>query len=135
MHKERRTTTNISKKSMANIYLDTNILIDLYERNQDRNKELVNHTLYVSPLSCHILSYTTKIKIPDSALNKLISNMTSVSLNKEILSRSLEGPTNDLEDNLQLHSAVTSHSDYFLTRDKRLLNMKYFGKLEIVDHL
>ena len=45
---------------------------------------------------------------------------------------SLDGPTKDLEDNIQLHSAAKTEADFFLTNDKKLLKMKFFGKMRIV---
>lgn len=44
-------------------------------------------------------------------------------------------PTSDLEDNIQLHSAAEADCDYFLTSDKKLLAMIYFGKTKIVSTL
>jgi len=43
----------------------------------------------------------------------------------------MTGPTDDFEDNVQLHSAVMGDCDYFLTMDKKLIKMKYFGKMRI----
>ena len=120
---------------MANIFLDTNILIDLYERDPAKAKEYTGHKLYISPLSCHILCYTEKVKIPDAKLTQLLTNIGLVDLNSEVLSRSLSGPTNDIEDNLQLHSAVRANCEYFITRDKLLLKMAYFGKTKITSEM
>lgn len=44
----------------------------------------------------------------------------------------MEGPTKDLEDNIQLHSAAEAESDIFLTADKKLVDMKFFGKTQII---
>jgi len=120
---------------MATIYLDTNILLDIYCRNIAQIKELAKHELYISPLSCHIISYTTKTKIPSLELNSLIKIMGVVSLSNLILQRSHVGPTDDLEDNLQLHSASQARCQYFLTHDKLLLKLGYFGETAIVDKI
>jgi len=58
-----------------------------------------------------------------------------ISLTDKIIDKALLGPTKDLEDNIQLHSAVEADCDIFLTNDKALLKMGYFGKTKIVDHL
>ena len=53
-------------------------------------------------------------------------------LTDKILDLALEGPVDDLEDNIQLHSASEAECDVFLTNDKKLLKMKFFGKMRIV---
>lgn len=120
---------------MANIYLDTNKFIDAISRNTDLRKKLNGHSIFISPLSVHIFSYLEKIKIPNEKLNSFIDLLTLVPLTSLILAKSLQGPTNDLEDNIQLHSAVEVDCDIFLTNDKKLLKMKFFGKTKIVDAL
>jgi len=47
----------------------------------------------------------------------------------------ISGPTDDFEDNVQLHSAAQSDCDYFVTHDSKLLQMKFFGKVKIVEKL
>lgn len=120
---------------MASIFLDTNLLIDLYERDPSQVKALTLHQLHISPLSCHILCYTEKIGVPDPKLNTLLAKIGIVTLTPTILAHSLVGPTDDLEDNLQLHSAIQAECKYFLTRDRLLLKMAYFGKTKIVNSL
>ena len=120
---------------MAKIFLDTNILIDLYDRNPKIAKLISGHTNYISPLSCHILCYVNKVNIPSPKLSILLSGLSIVELTRKIVSRAIEGPTDDIEDNIQLHSAADSSCDYFLTNDKLLLKMKFFGQLKILDTL
>ena len=120
---------------MATIFLDANILIDLYERDQKKAKDLTTHKLYISPLSTHILCYVKKDKIPQLKLNKLLIKIGLVSLTPTILEHALAGPTDDLEDNIQLHSAIEAECKYFFTRDKLLLKMAYFGKMQIINSL
>lgn len=43
--------------------------------------------------------------------------------------------SNDLEDNIQLNSAIKADCNFFLTFDKKLLKMKFFGKMKIVSSL
>lgn len=68
-------------------------------------------------------------------MNSFISDFNIIDLDKDILDKALESPTKDLEDNIQLHSAAEAECDYFLTEDKGLLKMKFFGKTKIVKNL
>ena len=117
---------------MANIFVDTNYFVGLANRTPETEiANLDKHQAYISVLSCHILFYVNKIKTPDKAINAFISDFNLVNFGKKILSKSLLGPTNDLEDNIQLHSAVEADCDIFLTSDKKLLKLGYFGKTRI----
>lgn len=120
---------------MAKIFLDTNTLIDIYERNQSRITELTLHKIWLSPLSFHILAYLDKIKMPNKKFNDMRDDFGIISLSAELLTKASRGPTTDLEDNIQLHSAAIANCDYLLTSDKQLLKMRYFGQVEIVSAL
>lgn len=91
--------------------------------------------LFISPLSTHILFYTYRIRVPNQETNELQEQFGIVPLTKSILQKALEGPTADLEDNLQLHSAAEADCDFFLTDDRKLLNLKFFGKTRVVSKL
>ena len=54
-------------------------------------------------------------------------------LTEYILDKALQGPTKDLEDNIQLHSAAEADCDFFITRDRQLLALGYFGKTKITN--
>lgn len=97
---------------MARVFLDTNLL-------------------FISPLSTHILFYARKLKVPDHEVNELQEQFGIVPLTKYVLDKALEGPTNDLEDNIQLHSGAEADCDIFLTSDEKLLKLKFFGKMEL----
>ena len=118
---------------MAKVFLDANYFIGLVNRAKETQTDVVdNHVCCVSILSCHILCYVNKTKIPDKALDSFLDDFIIVDLKEEILQKALHGPTSDLEDNLQLHSAAEAECDYFLTNDRKLLGMKFFGKTRIV---
>lgn len=119
---------------MAKVYLDANILIDLTQGrgSTSLSQILDQHTVYISSISVHILFYSYKIKVPDKVTNDTISNFTIVDFPSVILSKSLQGPTSDLEDNIQLHCAAEADCNYFLTADEKLLSMKFFGKTKIL---
>lgn len=117
---------------MARVFVDTNILIDLVEKRRSGvDEQLANHQLFISPLSFHILLYVTKEKIPYKKLNDIVDNFYLVSFDKKIAYGSLQAPTADFEDNVQLHSATSSDCDIFLTSDQKLLKLKFFGKMEL----
>lgn len=117
---------------MAKVYVDTNYFIGLVNRSPETEANVLNkNDGYISVLSCHILFYVNKEQVPNIKLNKYINQFHSVGLPENLLKTALEGPTKDLEDNIQLHSAVKSDCDYFLTFDKKLLKMKFFGKMRI----
>lgn len=120
---------------MAKIFLDTNILIDIYERNQGRIGELILHKIWLSPLSFHVLAYLDKIKMPNQKFADMQEDFGIIPLAADLLTKASRGPTSDLEDNIQLHSAAIANCDFFLTGDKQLLKMKYFGQMEIVSNL
>ena len=118
---------------MAKVFVDTNCFIELANRGPHINSEqLDRHEGFVSVLSCHILFYVNKIKIPNPAMNFFIEDFNLVSLNNKIIQFAISGPTDDLEDNIQLHSAATIDADFFVTLDKKLLEMKFFGKTQII---
>ena len=116
---------------MVRIFLDTNQYIDLTKRAKEKWEALEKHLLFISPLSTHILYYARKLKVPDKEVSDLQEEFGIVPLTKYILDKALKGPTNDLEDNIQLHSAVEADCDILLTSDAKLLKLKFFGKTEI----
>jgi len=117
---------------MAKVYLDANVLIDIAEkRKQISLNDFLDHKIYSSLLSFHILAYSVKYKVPSQKLSELVRPFTIIPFHEEILLKSLSGPLGDLEDNIQLHSAAEAECDYFLTSDEKLLKMKFFGKTKI----
>jgi len=120
---------------MAKVFLDTNKVIDLAQRKPEIRNELDGYQVYLSPLSIHILCYANKTKVLDGKISQFKKEFQIIDLTDEILEMSLNGPTNDLEDNIQLHSAAKADCDYFLTNDKKLLKTGYFGKTKICSSL
>jgi predicted nucleic acid-binding protein len=119
---------------MAKLFLDTNIFIDILKKRTDR--EFVNfqgHELSISPLSIHILAYIYKHKIPSHELDIVQKLFNIIPFTETITANALIGPTSDFEDNVQLHSAAEEACDVFLTKDKQLLSMKFFGKVRIIE--
>lgn len=122
---------------MASLFCDTNIFIDLVEsRGTITLSDLENHELFISPLSIHITCYSYKHTVPYLIINEMVKDYIElVPFTESITLKALEGPTRDFEDNVQLHSGVSTDCDYFLTNDTSLLKMAYFGKMKIVDTL
>lgn len=121
---------------MAKVFLDTNIFIDLAEkRRRITPADFLEHELFLSPLSVHILTYTYKYRMPDKKLTDLRKHFNLVSLDMRIAEQAMLGPTDDFEDNVQLHSAAQAECELFLTEDKRLLSIKFFGKTRMVSNL
>lgn len=120
---------------MARLFLDANYFIDLVEERKPEVglNQFAEHQLFISSLSIHILTYLYKYKIPDKGLNVALKNFNIIDFNKQIVGVSLFGPTTDFEDNVQLHSAAEAECDLFLTEDRKLLNLKFFGKTKIVN--
>ena len=122
---------------MEKVFLDANILIDLLERKKDKLRlALANHPVFVSPLSIHIICYAYKYTMPQKELLEKTKDLfTLVPFDEQIAIESIQGPTSDFEDNVQLHSAAEVDCDFFLTRDAKLLALTFFGKTHIVDTL
>lgn len=122
---------------MAKIFLDTNIFIDAIHRAPEKQilAQLEGSILYTSTLSFHIYCYAFKIKIPNKKVALQKEKFQMVNFSEEILEKALDGPTADLEDNIQLHSAAESECDIFLTNDEKLLDMKFFGRTQILSNL
>lgn len=121
---------------MAKVFLDTNIFIDIIENRKNLTGSFSsNDKLFISPLSVHILLYVTKRKVPYDVLLDLEEIFSLMPFDESICYKSLTGPTSDFEDNVQLHSAALSECDFFLTQDKKLLTMKFFGKTQLLSEL
>lgn len=119
------------------VFLDTNYFIDAIHRKPEKKilESLVNYAIYISPISVPIYCYLFKIEVPNNILSDQIKKFRIINLDSDLLRKGLDGPTSDLEDNIQLHSVAEAECDYFLTNDEKLLNMKFFGKTRIADSL
>ena len=117
---------------MGRVFLDANVVIDFLERKEaETRNRLKSNTLYITPLSIHILLYLMRLRIPYSKLTEIKQYFSIIEFNESIMYSALGGPTDDFEDNVQLHSAAEAECDLFLTEDKRLIGMKFFGKTRI----
>ena len=122
---------------MAKVFLDTNYFIDAIHRKPEMQilDHLEGHIVHTSSLSFHIYCYAFKIKIPNKNVLSQKEKFQIVEFSEDILTKALSGPTTDFEDNVQLHSAAEAECDIFLTADKKLLDMKFFGKTRVISLL
>jgi predicted nucleic acid-binding protein len=121
---------------MVDIFLDVNKLVDLIKGDHKDNLEsLRGCELMVSALSWHITYYLMRWKVPNKKLEQVFDSIKTVEMSNAIVKKAMNGPTNDFEDNIQLHSAIEGECDYFLTMDKKLLKMKRFGNMKICNKM
>lgn len=121
---------------MARIFLDANYFIDLVEgRKKISFEKFKSHSLFLSVLTLHIYIYLYKIKLPNKNLEKLLSLFNIIPLEEKVFFSSLKGPFSDFEDNIQLHSSSLADCDFYLTSDKKILQLKFFGKTKIINDL
>jgi predicted nucleic acid-binding protein len=121
---------------MAKIFLDTNTFIDIVEKRDAKLlSQISSNPLFLSAYSIPVWFYVYKHSVPNPKFEELFNAFNIVDTTRDIISRSLIGPTEDLEDNIQLHSASDLGCDFFLTKDKVLLKLGYFGKVRICDSL
>lgn len=122
---------------MAKVFLDTNYLVDAIHRKPEKQilDFLTGNVIYTSALSFHIYCYTYKIKMPNKKVITQKDKFQVVDFSDNILGKAFRGPTSDLEDNIQLHSAAEAECDLFLTEDRKLLNLKFFGKTQVVNKM
>ena len=117
---------------MANIFLDANILLDIFDRKVLNEEFFGGNNIFISPLSIHLLCHFAKVVAPDPELLDQIDQFNIVDLTAEIATRSFLGPTKDYEDNVQLHSSVACGASIFYTSDKNLLKLGFFGFTRIL---
>ena len=112
---------------MAKVFLDANILVDILEKRGGFSlAQFDNQEIYASTLSIHIMFYVSKKKIPYDLIPEILLDVNLVNFTHDITKKALLGPTEDFEDNVQIHSASDAECDIFLTEDKKLLNMKNY---------
>lgn len=122
---------------MAQIFLDSNFVIETIglRKSEKESQNLKGHNAYLSPLTIHIICYIFKINVPSGTITDFVDQVHLIDVSSKLVDLALSGPTNDFEDNIQLHSAAKAECDYFLTNDKNLLKMKFFGKTKIADQI
>ena len=121
---------------MEKIFLDTNVFIDTVEdREELLIKKLSKHSLFVSIQAVSTWMYIYKHSVPNSKLDAVFETFNLVDISVADSRKAALGPTKDFEDNMQLHASVAYNCSIFLTRDKELLKLGYFGKVRISNTL
>ena len=71
---------------MAKVFLDTNVFIDAIHRQPEKQilDSLLNHVIYISPLSFHIYCYIYKIKVPNKKVLSQKDKFQIVDFSQEI---------------------------------------------------
>jgi len=112
---------------MDNIYIDTNILLDVFAGREPFYKDSFNflrqskdnYNFYVSVLSFHIVMYVMKPSMDEKQIiKKIFDKLNTISLTKDIADDALDIDIKDYEDILQFNSAV-KHCRTIVTRDPK----------------
>lgn len=114
------------------VFLDVNVIMDftLKRENYTDIKAIIssiedgNHKGYITSATLHTLSYfLTKefgLKGAKEVLLTLLSTFSVIDAPKEVIKNALHANYNDIEDALQVYTALSFKMDFFLTSDKKL---------------
>lgn len=121
------------QKNMAyKIFLDVNVIMDftLKRDNHAEIKKIISsiedgyHKGFITSATLHTLSYfLTKeygVKRAKEVLLTLLSIFSVIDASKEVIKNALHANYNDIEDALQVYTALSFKMDFFLTSDKKL---------------
>lgn len=122
------------------VVLDTNVLIsgtlwsgipsDILEKCRLRCIDLIISTEILSELE-ETLRYEKKFKQTEESIKKNINEIAGISMIVEPKER-LFVIEKDVDDNVVLECALAGDSDYIITGDKHLLELKEYGKIKVV---
>ncbi len=116
-----------------NIFFDVNVILDFtLQRSNFNDIEIIFNNIengfqrgYITGASIHTVSYfLTKEYGQDKAkelLLNLLSTITVVDPPQKIIINALHANFNDIEDALQVYTALHYKMDFFLTSDKKLI--------------
>lgn len=112
------------------LFIDTNVIIDVLAKREDfyvasasiltlLEKERASG--FISAISFNNIYYilrkfSSKNKA-DKAIRTLLSTFETVSLDKKILTRTIDAGFNDFEDAIQFFSAIRCDADYIISRN------------------
>ncbi len=115
------------------VYFDVNVLLDLtLQRNNQSDIEKVIVAVekgsfrgYVCGATIYTISYFLKKKYDIEKTKRILLNLLSfvsiVDPPKEDIQKAMYSSFNDIEDAIQVQTALTFKMDYFLTSDKKLM--------------
>lgn len=113
------------------VFLDTNVLLDAFdERNDPRliadGRKIISlaigrcYDLYMSVLSVPTMAYLIKRKTSEekkALIQEIVGIVTPLPSLPEHIQKAMNSPMNDIEDALQLLSALEGGCDVIITRD------------------
>ena len=115
------------------IYFDVNVILDYtLQRSNFNDIEIIFNNIenglhrgYLTSATLHTVSYFLskeyKQKKVKEILLGILSTITVIDAPQEILNNALQANFNDIEDALQLYTAMHYKMDFFLTSDKKLI--------------
>jgi predicted nucleic acid-binding protein len=115
------------------IYFDVNVILDYtLQRSNFNDIEIIFNNIenglhrgYLTSATIHTVSYFLskeyKQKKVKEILLGILSTITVIDAPQEILNNALQANFNDIEDALQLYTALHYKMDFFLTSDKKLI--------------
>lgn len=115
------------------IYFDVNVILDytLQRSNFNDIEKIFNNIEnglqkgYITSATIHTVSYFLskqyELKNVKEILLGLLSTLTVLDAPQEILHNALQANFNDIEDALQVYTALHFKMDFFLTSDKKLI--------------
>ncbi len=125
------------------IFIDTNILFDIFQERQPfykSSRQLIfqtltdNYQLFISPLTVHIVFYVIHPKKEQrQKIIKFLKLLTIIELNRSIIQKAFQLDFPDFEDQLQYLSALAYQAP-LITRNKKdfvKLNKLYKQNLPI----
>ncbi len=114
------------------IYFDINVLLDYtLQRNNFNEVEVIINDIengykkgYVSGATIHTLSYFLTKEYGQKQVKELLLNLLSIVTvidpPQNVIEKALLANFNDIEDALEVFTAIHYNMDYFLTSDKKL---------------
>lgn len=114
------------------IYFDINVLLDhtLQRENFDKTERIINNIEnglqkgFVTSATIHTLSYFLTKEYGNKKTKEILLNLLFtfhvIDPPQEIIKSALHANFNDIEDALQVYTAIYYKMDYFLTSDKKL---------------
>ena len=115
------------------IYFDINVLLDLtLQRSNFNEVELIMNEIqngfkkgFLTGATIHTLSYFLSKRYDQKKVKELLLNLLSIinviDAAQNIINKALHANFNDIEDALQVYTALHHKMDFFLTSDKKLM--------------
>ena len=129
----------------SKIFLDANVILDFTLQRDvgyDDAKKIIQTVIdgkfnaYVTPAIVHIAGYyltrAHKAETAKKLLLTLLTDIATIDISHSIVLHALRSAMLDIEDALQYYSALHHNIDFFISRDKPLLNFNGKDKLPVI---